>query len=133
MGQVERQLLDEERVAFGPSEDFASDLVRNLLSHGQLAQQCRAVRVAERPQAYGRETLNPGSESAAGFQQLGPGRADQQVGAVAASGQPLDHLQHLLAGPVQVLDDDQGGCAGRAGAKKPGPCPSELVGHQRRL
>ena len=103
MGPVDRQLLDEELVAFGPSEDLASGLLRNLLSHGQLAQQCRAFRVAERTQAYGRGTLDPGCESAAGFQQLGPGRADQQVGAVAASGEPLDHLQHLLAGPVQVL------------------------------
>ena len=32
-----------------PGEDFAGDLVRNLVSHVQLAQQCRAVRVAERP------------------------------------------------------------------------------------
>src|SRR5579859_4767609 len=125
MGQMECQLLNEERVSLGPSKDLASDLVRKLLRHRQLAQQRRTVGVAERPQAYGPGTLNRGSESAAGFQQLGSRRTDQQVGAVASSGEPLDHLQHLLAGPVQVLDEDQRRCAGRASAKKQRPGPSE--------
>ena len=105
-------LLRVERIAAYPLED-ADGFRRSRLRAEQLRDECADIHLGEGGQ--GDTARAPGAsrgreETHMLLQKLGTGRGDdEQRGLEVLGQQMLDESEHRIAGPVQVLDDDDGG------------------------
>ena len=99
-------LLDEERIAFGSLEDLVLDRSAPDRSPGGGPPGDSRLWPRSRGRSDTvRDSLLPAAKPRVRLGELRPGRRDEEHRPGRAREQPLDHLDDLVARPVQVLDD----------------------------
>ena len=121
----EDQLLEEEGVPLGPAEDRLGQLGVEQSTGGEVMEQSLGI---DEPQLLEREDLGRDPHAARRLPAGAGGEEEDEGppgGLVAAEGEELEGQR---VGPVEILEDDEGGAAGRQG-----PQQLEVGGESRRL
>ena len=100
-----QELLDVQRIALGPRDDVAADLLRQVIDRQERRDEPPRVVRAQRRERDRRRIRGRASPRGPQLAKVGPCKAQQEERRARPLGQVLDEIEKSRLGPVHVLED----------------------------
>src|ERR671936_1650004 len=126
------ELLDEERVSLSAVPNRGAKL-SGKLGRQQLPQEHVRLIARERLEPEKRGVAPSPAPRRSAVEQLGTRRADQEQRPVHVAYEPLEQIEQILLGPVEILDQGDNGSIADEAAEKSNPCLVERVSGSKRV